>query len=108
MPPERRRRRRILLGVLLVLAVAGAAYWYTQRESAGAATAYAARIACSCRHLDNRELDACEDDLLPGMGLVLLSEDEDAKAVTAWLPLFGSETARFRDGPGCVLDPWDE
>lgn len=105
MAPARRRRRRILPGALLVLAIAGATYWYTQRESADAATAFSARIACSCRYLDNRELGACEDDLLPGMGLVMLSEDEEDKAVTAWLPLFGSDTARYKEGPGCVLDP---
>ena len=42
------------------------------------------------------------------MSIVFLSDDEDEKAVTAFVPLVASETARFRKGYGCVLEPWDE
>lgn len=93
-------------GVLAVVALA-AAYWFSQREDARAATAYGARIACSCRYVSGRELDLCRDDFMPGMRFVILSEDAKDKAVTAWLPFFGSDTARFRDGFGCVLDTWE-
>jgi len=108
MPPARRRRRLLLQACLLAVAAVAAWYWVSHRSEARAATAYAARTACSCRHVAGRKLDQCRDDFLPGMGLVILSEDEEDESVTAWLPFFGSDTARYRDGPGCVLDSWED
>ena len=107
MPSARRKRRLLLQGCLLAAAAFSAFYWLSHREGARAATAYGARVACSCGHVGGRELDQCRDDFLPGMGFVVLSEDEEEKAVTAWMPFFGSETARYREGPGCVLDSWE-
>lgn len=104
--PARRWRRLLLRGCLLAVAALAAAYWFSHREDARAATAYGARIACSCRHVAGRELDWCRNDFPPGMGFVMLSEDEEDMSVTAWLPFFASETARYREGPGCVLDSW--
>jgi hypothetical protein len=112
LPPDspiwraRRRRRALLRGGLLLATALAALYWFSNREDARAEIAYGARIACSCRHVDGRELDQCRDDFLPGMGFVRLSEDAEGKSVTAWQPFFGSETARYREGPGCVLDSW--
>ena len=40
------------------------------------------------------------------MDLVMLSEDDKAKTVTASFPLIASQTATFHDGAGCVLEPW--
>jgi hypothetical protein len=42
------------------------------------------------------------------MEVVFLSENEEERSVTAYVPLIASETARFREGYGCVLEPWDE
>jgi len=72
-----------------------------------AGTAYSARVACSCRFVAGRDLDDCGKDQLTGMELVVLSEDVDAKAVTATFPLISSDTARLKDGYGCVLDRWE-
>ncbi|MDG2004737.1 MAG: hypothetical protein P8J20_15555 [Novosphingobium sp.] len=94
----------LLRGGLLAVAALAASYWYFIRESARADLAYGARIACSCRHIAGRSLDQCGDNFRSGMGFVSLREDEDEKSVTAWLPFFGNETARYREGPGCVLD----
>jgi hypothetical protein len=105
--PARRRRRLLLRGGLLAVVGLAAFYWYSHREDARAATSYGARVACSCRHVAGRELDQCRDDFLPGMSLVMLSEDDEGRAVTASLPFFGSETARYLDGPGCVLKGWE-
>jgi hypothetical protein len=95
---------------LALLALAGFGLWY-QGEAIGgqaqAATAYGARTACSCRHLGGRELGSCQDDFVPGMWAVILTEDTAEKSVTATVPLVSSETARFRDGFGCVLDTWE-
>ena len=93
--------------VLAVIAFA-AGYWLWHRQDAQASMAYAARIACSCHFLAGRELDSCEKDFPPGTGQIILSSDDDDRVVTAWLPLFGSVTARYVEGPGCVLDSWGE
>lgn len=107
MPPTRLRRRRALRLALLAAVLLAAAYWLFQGREARTATAYAARVVCSCRHVAGRGLDQCRDDLPSGMSLVVLSEDEEEKAVTAWLPLLGSDTARYREGPGCQLERWE-
>lgn len=101
-----RRRMRFRAG-LLAVAVLCAGYWFWHRQDAQLATAYAARIACSCHFVAGRDLAQCSEDFQPGMGLVILSGDEQDKSVTAWLPFFGSDTARYARGPGCVLDSWD-
>ena len=90
-----------------VLLVAG---WYFRTPSGGytaAGTAYSARVACSCRHVGGRDLEDCAKDKLAGMELVTLSEDVEAKSVTARFPLLSSDTATYREGFGCVLDPWE-
>jgi hypothetical protein len=40
------------------------------------------------------------------MGLVSLSEDPGKKSVTAKFPLLARQTAFYREGEGCVLEPW--
>lgn len=97
--------------MLLALAVlAGTVAWFYREPIAGyttTGTAYGARTACSCRYVAGRPLGDCEKDFEPGMELVLLSDDPQTKTVTASVPLLASATARYRDGFGCVLEPWD-
>jgi hypothetical protein len=69
-------------------------------------TSYAARVACSCRFVAGRSLDDCAKDKLAGMELVTLVDDEQAKSVTARFPLVTDTTATYREGYGCVLEPW--
>ena len=106
------RSRPTWLKVLLVLLVAAAALAWFYREPiggyAGVGTAFGARTACSFGYVAGRDLAACKKDFEPGMEMVFLSDDEDEKAVTAYVPLIASETARYRKGYGCVLEPWDE
>ncbi len=71
-------------------------------------SAYAARVACSCRQVAGRSLEDCEKDKLDGMEMISLSEDEEARSVTASVPLMASATARYKEGYGCVLDPWED
>lgn len=104
----RRRRWPLALAILALLA-AGAA-WYFRAPITGysqIAAAYSARVACSCRYVAGRSLEDCEKDKLAGMELVVLSEDTEARSVTARFPLLASETATLRDGYGCVLEPWE-
>lgn len=94
------------LGVLAVLAI-----WLFREpvmSQVVAGTAYGARVGCSCRYVGGRDLADCRKDYEPGMDLVSLSEDPEAKSVTASVPLLASQTARYREGYGCVLERWEE
>ncbi|WAT17245.1 hypothetical protein OZN62_09920 [Aurantiacibacter sp. MUD11] len=109
--PAAKRRGALLFKLLVALAVIGGAVaWFFGDAITGyaqAGTGYAAKNACSCRHLGGRELNQCEDDLLPGMAAIWLSEDEAEHSVTASIPLLHSETASFEEGFGCVLEPYE-
>jgi hypothetical protein len=98
-----------VLGILALI-IAGAAYAYRAPISgyAGAGSAYSARVACSCVYIGNRSLEDCKKDKLKGMELISLSQDSDAKSVTARFPLIKSETATYREGYGCVLEEWQD
>jgi len=110
MAKTRSRSRTVLPWLLLVLAVAAVLAWLEWgeglRRTGEAGSAYAARVACSCRFVAGRSLDDCAKDKLQGMELISLSEDVDAKSVTASIPFVVSDTARFHDGYGCVLKEW--
>ncbi len=97
------------MATLVLIAVGAGLFFFLGRPLTGtaeAATAYSARVACSCRFVAERELSDCGKDKLEGMEWVSLSEDEEARSVTASIPLLASDTATLRDGYGCVLQPW--
>lgn len=98
---------------MAALAAALLAAWFSSygqrlRGDIAAGTAYGARVACSCRFVAGRSMEDCAKDKLAGMSLIRFSADEEAKSVTASVPLVASETARLRPGYGCVLDPWQD
>jgi hypothetical protein len=105
--PVRSRRSRIWLLAGLALAALVALFWGTLAGYAQTGAAYGAHVGCSCRFAGGRELDDCRKDFEPGMELVSLSEDAEAKSVTARFALIHSETATYREGQGCVLEAWD-
>lgn len=109
---RRNRGRRLLrllaMGALLVGAVI---YFYRVPIDGylSAGTAYGARIGCSCHYVAGRPMGDCSGDLSePGLGMVMLSADDEKKSVTAHVPLLASQTAYYRKGWGCVLEPWGE
>lgn len=104
-PSRSQRRRALLLGLALVAGLI-AWFWGPLNGYAIAGTSYGARVACSCRFVGGRSLDDCRKDFEPGMELIMLSEDSQARSVTATFPLLASQTARLKDGEGCRLDPW--
>jgi hypothetical protein len=110
-PAGRRPRSRWGLWVLtiLVLGIGGAAWAFREpiRGYGTIASAYSARVACSCRYVAGRPLKDCAKDKLAGMEAVTLVDDDEAKSVTARFPLVASATATYRKGYGCVLEPWD-
>lgn len=100
-----------MLAVLAALAAVIAALWFSSygerlRGDATAGTAYAARVTCSCRFVGGRSMEDCEKDRLAGMEMISLSSDEEAKSVTASVPLLASDTASYREGRGCMLQEW--
>lgn len=101
------RRGWIIAAILLILAAALFAYRGPIQGYAAAGTAYGARVACSCRFVAGRTLEDCAEDKVAGMELIRLTQDEAARSVTASFPLVRSDTARMRDGYGCVLEPWN-
>jgi hypothetical protein len=95
----------LLLGLGLI-AILLAWFWAPLNGYAQTGAAYGARVACSCRYLGGRSLDDCRKDFEPGMELIMLSQDPQAKSVTATFPLLARQTARLQPGEGCRLDPW--
>jgi hypothetical protein len=104
--PQRTRRRALLFGLALVAGLL-VYFWGPLGSYAMAGTAYGARVACSCKFVGGRGLGDCGKDFEPGMELVMLTEDAEAKSVTATFPLLASQTARLHAGEGCRLDPWE-
>ena len=81
-------------------------FWKPLNGYASAGAALGARTACSCRYVAGRSLSSCRHDFESGMSLISLSADARERSVTAQFPLLASETATFREGEGCVLEPW--
>jgi len=106
----RPRRRIVVIAASVVAVVAVLLIWYWQPLNAYARSgaAYGARIGCSCRYVAGRSLGDCRKDFERRMGLVRLSEDHEARSVTASVPLLASQTATLRDGFGCVLEKYED
>lgn len=103
---RRSRRKRVAWTVAIAAAVLLVYFWPTIRANAVAGASVGARVACSCRYVAGRELSECRGDFEPGMGLIVLTQDDAAKSVTARFPLLSRETAYFREGEGCTLEKW--
>lgn len=105
---RRTRRTRLVWIAAIAAVVLLAVFWPTIRSYAVAGASVGARVACSCRYVAGRELSECRQDFEPGMGMIVLTQDESAKSVTARFPLLSRETAYFRAGEGCTLERWPD
>jgi hypothetical protein len=111
LPPRQRKPRRyggLTALVCFVLFAAALLVWFWKPINGYAlvGASYGARVGCACRHIGGRSLSDCRKDFVPGMALITLSEDAKAKSVTARFALLSRQTATFRAGEGCVLEPW--
>jgi len=105
-PPRRHWRRWLALAFVLAVAAGAAWVWGPAHRYAETGASYGARVACSCRYIGGRSLADCHKDLERQTAWASLSEDPAAHSVTASFPLIASQTATFRDGWGCQLQPW--
>jgi hypothetical protein len=103
--PSHGRRWPWTAGAALAILIAW--FWSPLNGFAITGAAYGARVACSCHYLGGRSLDDCRKDFEPGMELVILSADKDAKSVTARFPMLATQTAKYTEGHGCRLEPWE-
>lgn len=78
--------------------------WPGMKARAEAGAAYGARIGCSCRYVQGRSIESCEEDMEPGMEMVMLDDQPNDRSVTGTVPLMASRTASLRPGFGCILD----
>lgn len=93
--------------LLFAVLLAGFLIWKLPSFKAQAelGAAYAARVGCSCRHVQGRSLESCQSDFEPGMEIVSLSEDPGTKTVIGSVPLLASRRARYAGASGCLLQP---
>lgn len=102
-------RVKIVKWTALVVLVACILYvvwqWSHWRALGEAGSAYAARITCSCRYVQERSAQSCERDVEEDGSLVSLTELPDEKAIIGSVPLLGRAKAQFRPGYGCVMQP---
>jgi hypothetical protein len=103
------KTRRIAWGsaaVLLALLLAAFLYARSLRPQLELGTGYAARVACACRYIGNRDLKSCRTDFEPGMEPIRLAEDPATRTITASVPLIASRSVRFDPVLGCQPEPF--
>lgn len=92
--------------MVIVLLLGGLLFWQlpSWQRQAEVGAAFGARVGCSCRFIEGRDIASCERDFEPGMGMVSLSVDASRRAVTASVPLLASRTAILDGASGCILE----
>ncbi len=102
------KARHALISIaILALIGAGGVYAYAQRQRPllDLGVGYAARVACGCRYIGNRQLADCYKDFEPGMEPIRLSENATTRTVTASVPALTSRSATYDPVLGCQPTP---
>lgn len=98
---------KALLVTIVVVAVIGGVFWQVwlkeQVAYARLATAYGAKMVCSCRFVAGREMESCLTDFTADVGAVRFEESRS----TIRASVFGlvSDRAVHTPGTGCTLVP---
>lgn len=97
-------RWKILLAVALIV-LGGLGLWAYPglKRQAEVGVAYGARMGCSCRFVQGRDIASCATDAEPGMEMISIADVDGERAVQASVPLLASRIARFDGATGCVL-----
>lgn len=100
------RRGLLVIAIALLALVGGALAYYGPRlrQQGRIGAGFVAKEVCSCIFVGGRELAACRADLRPRAERVRAQVLLPERAVRAWIPLLGEQTARYREGTGCTLD----
>lgn len=110
---------KVILIILASLSVAFGAFWqfYLKEQVAFAkvATAYGAKMVCSCRFVAEREMESCRGDFTEDVSQIDFDVSDHTaqkdgnilssrKSVTASAPFgLSRDTAVFEPGLGCTL-----
>lgn len=93
----------IIVVALGVIAILVWQFWLKdQAEYAKIATAYSAKMVCSCRFVADREMASCKRDFTDDMSSVSFSESDDTIRASV-LGGYVTAEARFEPGLGCTL-----
>jgi len=77
--------------------------WNFLNSQAELGVRYTARVACSCRYVEGRDLASCETDKETGTEMVSLRDEPEAQRIFASLPFLAEAAAEKRGNFGCVL-----
>ncbi|MFM6853528.1 MAG: hypothetical protein ACKOUM_05545 [Sphingopyxis sp.] len=92
--------------IIAVVAIAYTIWAYPAwKAQARLGAAYGARVACSCRFVQGRDMASCTTDFEPGMESVSVEEFPDDKAVVASVTMLARRRAQLHGASGCLLDP---
>jgi len=96
--------RRLLWVPLALLAFYVAVSWPGWQRRADLAAGLGARMACSCRYVEGRDLASCQGDLagINWMALVRYTDDDAHKRILASVPMMAERAARLKNGFGCL------
>ncbi|MEM5515496.1 hypothetical protein WNY37_00950 [Henriciella sp. AS95] len=93
----------VLVVALGVVAIAAWQFWLKDQVAFGeVATAYGAKVVCSCRFVAEREMASCKNDFTEDVSAVTFKETGNSIMASAAAGLV-SATATFEPGLGCTL-----
>ena len=93
----------VLAGLAIVASGLGWQFWLKgQLAYADVATAYGAKVVCSCLHVAEREMDSCRHDFTADMSIVSFSDRNNVTRASV-LGGLASARAQFEPGLGCTL-----
>ena len=93
----------VVAGLAIAAAGLGWQFWLKgQVAYAEVATAYGAKMVCSCLHVAERNMESCKHDFTADMSAVSFSDRNDVTRASVLGGLVKGE-ARFEPGLGCTL-----
>lgn len=97
---------KALLVVVVVLAAIGGLVWQVwlkgQVAYARVATAYGAKMVCSCLHVAERPMESCRHDFTADVSAVSFSDSNNTTRAQVLGGLVSAE-AKYEPGLGCTL-----